>query len=64
MMIERETERHARPIRDLPDFHLRWQEFRDTAVKASSSEALSEQQRDVIKWLILMADKIGPRDLS
>jgi hypothetical protein len=52
------------PIRDLADFHLRWSEFRDTALKASQSPALISRERETILWLIHMADRIGTRDLT
>jgi hypothetical protein len=52
------------PIRDLADFHLRWSEFREAAVKASRSPALVSQERETILWLIRMADRIGARDLT
>ena len=51
-------------IRDLADFHLRWFEFRACAVEASASTALAMQEREVVTWLIRMADRIGDRDLS
>jgi hypothetical protein len=52
------------PIRDLADFHLRWSEFRDAALKASQSPALVLRERETILWLIHMADRIGARDLT
>lgn len=52
------------PIRDLADFHLRWSEFREAALKASQSAALVPQERETILWLIRMADRIGTRDLT
>jgi hypothetical protein len=52
------------PIRDLADFHLRWSEFREAALKASQSPALVSQERETILWLIRMADRIGTRDLT
>jgi hypothetical protein len=52
------------PIRDLADFHLRWSEFREAALRASQSSALVSQERETILWLIRMADRIGIRDLT
>jgi hypothetical protein len=52
------------PIRDLADFHLRWSEFRDAAVKAGNSSALPLLERETIQWLIRMADRIGSRDIG
>jgi len=51
-------------IRDLADFHLRWFEFRASALHASSSAALDAQEREILIWLIRMADRIGARDLA
>ena len=50
--------------RDLADFHLRWQEFRPFAVAAAEREHLSGAERDVVRWLIQLADRVGRRDLA
>jgi hypothetical protein len=52
------------PIRDLADFHLRWQEFRKTALALKDGATLNEAEREILYWLICMADKIGSRDIS
>ncbi|MDZ4366413.1 MAG: hypothetical protein U0987_05205 [Afipia sp.] len=52
------------PIRDLADFHLRWPEFREKAVKVSQSAMLKPPERETIMWLIRLADRIGSRDLT
>jgi hypothetical protein len=52
------------PIRDLADFHLRWPEFRGKAVKVAQSANLEPIDRETIMWLILLADRIGKRDLT
>ncbi len=52
------------PIRDLADFHLRWSEFREMAVKVAQSATLEPTDRETIMWLIRMADRIGSRDLT
>lgn len=52
------------PVRDLADFHLRWSEFRERAVKVSQSTMLKPQDRETIMWLIRLADRIGSRDLN
>lgn len=51
-------------IRDLPDFHLRWAEFRPAAQAASRCAALTEDQRKVLFWLILLADRVGESDVA
>jgi hypothetical protein len=52
------------PPRDLIDFHLRWQEFRAIAAGVAARGRLSEAEHEVIEWLVLLADRVGPRDLD
>jgi hypothetical protein len=49
--------------RDLADFHLRWPEFRMLAAAVAARGELSGAEREVVRWLIQLADRIGPRDL-
>jgi hypothetical protein len=51
-------------IRDLADFHLRWHEFRPSAVLAAGHPDLSAEQHTILSWLVLLADRIGPGDLE
>jgi hypothetical protein len=53
-----------RAPRDVLDFHLRWSEFRALACSVAERSELSEQERDVVRWLTELADRVGPRDLS
>ncbi len=53
-----------RPIRDLPDFVLRWQEFRPHAIRLLHIQALGAEEQMVVSWLIQMADKITVRDVQ
>ncbi len=56
--------RGDRPIRDLPDFHLRWREFRPDAMRLLERGKLDPQEQEILLWLIRMADKIGERDIQ
>ncbi len=49
--------------RDLADFIMRWKDFRDDAT-ALRIEIADERQRDVLQWLIELADRVGPRDIG
>jgi hypothetical protein len=52
------------PPHDLIDFYSRWPEFREVAVALAGRADLSASQRDTVNWLILLVDRIGPRDLG
>ena len=56
--------RDETPIRDLPDFVLRWQEFRPHAIRLLHIQALGAEEQKVVSWLIQMADKITVRDVQ
>jgi hypothetical protein len=51
-------------VRDLADFHMRWLDFRPQALEIAGRPVLSDEQRELIMWLVHLADRIGPRDLS
>jgi len=51
------------PPRDLADFYLRWPEFRVVAAEIAERETLSATELEVMKWLLRLADRVGPRDL-
>jgi hypothetical protein len=52
------------PPRDLADFYLRWPEFRIVAAEITERETLSTTEREVMTWLLRLADRVGPRDLA
>ncbi|CAH1665865.1 conserved hypothetical protein [Hyphomicrobiales bacterium] len=52
------------PPRDLADFYLRWPEFRIVASEIAERETLSRTEREVMTWLLRLADRVGPRDLA
>lgn len=56
--------RCGEPPRDLIDFYRRWPEFRKVAVEVSSRPDLSPLQRDTVNWLMLLADRVGERDVD
>ncbi|MCA3637290.1 MAG: hypothetical protein IOB85_00470 [Methylobacterium sp.] len=62
-MTDDRLPRNERPVRDLPDFVLRWQEFRPTALGLLERPVLDTEERQVVNWLILMADKITGNDV-
>lgn len=52
------------PPRDLSDFILRWPQFRAHAQALQNEPAADPQQRLVLNWLIALADRVGPADLT
>jgi hypothetical protein len=50
--------------RDLVEFHLRWREFRSLAIVTGERAELPEDEREVIRWLVMLADRIGQRDIA
>jgi hypothetical protein len=52
-------------IRDVCDFYLRWYEFRSELSDEKLAEIqASNNQKEIIKWLLLMADRISMHDLN
>ncbi len=51
------------PPHDLVDFHLRWPEFRFIAARLAERDGIAPIDREVISWLLRLADRVGPRDL-
>lgn len=49
---------------DLIDFYLRWPEFRGIAERLAAKRALSAQERQVMRWLVAMMDRISVRDIE
>ncbi|MEM6761389.1 MAG: hypothetical protein AAF615_00800 [Pseudomonadota bacterium] len=58
------ADRPPEPPRDLVDFHLRWAEFRPLADSAMSNRTLSREERETIKWLVILADRVSARDIT
>jgi len=51
-------------VRDLPDFHIRWLEFRPEAMRILEKKSLDGREQEILLWLIRMADRIGASDLK
>jgi hypothetical protein len=51
-------------VRDLVDFHRRWLDFRNMAIELSEEPLLTASQRDIMIWLIHLADRVGPKDFG
>jgi hypothetical protein len=49
--------------RDLPDFHVRWPEFRSCAEALMKNPSLNAGERELVGWLVKLADRVGPQDL-
>lgn len=49
--------------RDMIEFHLRWPEFRHLAISLENRPDLPENEREILRWLVALADRIGPKDL-
>ena len=54
----------AAMIRDLPDFVLRWKEFRPSVVKVLQTDLLRPEEKVILGWLVRMADKVTVLDLQ
>jgi hypothetical protein len=51
-------------IRDLADFHMKWLDFRPQALEIAKDRYLAVQQRELVLWLVHLADRVGEKDLS
>ncbi|MEO1748567.1 MAG: hypothetical protein AAFR27_08110, partial [Pseudomonadota bacterium] len=52
-------------VRDVPDFYYRWDDLRDRIVPALQGQAVLDlEQREILYWLIQMADRIGEVDIA
>jgi len=62
---QEETERgaHAAP-RDLIDFYRRWSEFRPTVAALADRSDFSVSERQTLRWLIELADRISEHDVE
>jgi hypothetical protein len=49
---------------DLIDFYRRWPEFRQTAVALAERPYLSLAERQTLRWLIHLADRVGEQDVG
>lgn len=51
-------------IEDLVDFYQRWPELRCQALEIQSEPQLSQSKRDLMEWMIMVIDRVGPADLE
>ncbi|MDG1341244.1 MAG: hypothetical protein P8P66_14820 [Paracoccaceae bacterium] len=54
---------NAQPTCDLVDFYNRWPSLRGSALSILDRSDLKADERDVLSWLMHLADRIGPEDL-
>ena len=54
----------ATPVQDLADFYISWPQLRRHCVSVLERDDLSKEERDVLTWLQVLADRIGPDDLT
>jgi hypothetical protein len=50
-------------VRDVADFHLHWREFRPDMCALAEGRKLNARQREIMSWLIRLADRIGTGDI-
>jgi hypothetical protein len=51
------------PTRDLIDFYRRWSEFRPYATLLTERSDLSPVERQTVRWLILLVDRVSEHDV-
>jgi len=56
--------RRREPPQDLIDFYRRWSDFREVASAIARRADLSPLQRETVKWLVMLADRIGEQDIA
>lgn len=61
-MIERNFS--SGPIADLADFYTRWPSLRGIVDQVIARESLTAEEREVVVWLKLLADRVGPQDIA
>ena len=50
--------------RDLPDFLLRWHDYKLLAQEILRRPDLTDDETELLRWLMALADRAGPRDLE
>lgn len=51
------------PISDLLDFYDRWPSRRASMESLSEAPGLTAEEQETLRWLIMLADRVGPADL-
>jgi hypothetical protein len=63
-LIRPRADLRDRPFRDLADFHLRWPDYKQVAIDAAHAPGMPSDQREVLEWLVRLADRVGQKDIS
>lgn len=53
-----------RSIEDLVDFYKHWPAMRDRANALVERPDMGRDEREILKWMIRVIDRVGPSDLS
>lgn len=53
-----------RQITDLVDFYRHWPEMRKQACALRDRGDFGDDDREVLKWMIRVVDRVGPSDLK
>lgn len=49
--------------RDLIDFYCRWPRFRQVAIDLLEGANLTAMQRETVRWLVELTDRVSDRDI-
>lgn len=55
--------KNPQQIRDFVDFYHKWPDGRSKMVTLQANPNLSDQERVYLRWLIHLADRVGPADI-
>jgi len=51
-------------IEGLVEFYVHWPALRVQAIALSRNEALTEEQTEIVEWMVRVIDRVGPADLN
>lgn len=51
-------------ITDMVDFYRQWPNLRPHAIGVIDACALTEDQIEVLRWMIKVVDMVGPQDIT
>lgn len=49
---------------DLVEFYGRWPDLRRSMVNLNAGDRLSEEQADILTWMVRLLDRLGPADIN
>ncbi len=59
------SEKHAPlEITDAVDFYKRWPQLRQNAENLLEAETVTEEDAEVLRWMIKVVDMVGPHDIG